>query len=113
MNRNNERKIIRVWTYLFITKIGDYISIIVLFREDKNINNLNNKKPINISLSLDNSHIYPSLIVMTSALENNDKDKHILIFYLLVSNDFDDNNLEIFESLKLKYDVRINVFFFD
>ena len=79
----------------------------ILFREDKNINNLNNRNPINISLSLDNSHIYPSLIVMTSALENNDKDKHILIFYLLLSYDFDDNNLEIFESLKLKYDVRI------
>ena len=82
-----------------------------MFREDKNINNLNNRKPINISLSLDNSHIYPSLIVMVSALENNDKDKHILIFYLLVSNDFDDNNLEIFESLKLKYDVRINYYY--
>ena len=48
---------------------------------------------------------------MTSALENNDKDKHILIFYLLLSNDFDDNNLEIFESLKLKYDVRINYYY--
>ena len=62
-----------------------------LFKEDKNIYNLNNKKPINISLSLDNSHIYPSLVVMTSALENNDKDNHILIFYLLLSNKFDDN----------------------
>lgn len=82
-----------------------------LFKEDKNIYNLNNKKPINISLSLDNSHIYPSLVVMTSALENNDKDNHILIFYLLLSNKFDDNNLEIFESLKSKYDVRINYYY--
>jgi len=82
-----------------------------LYIEDKKINNLNNRKPINISLSLDNSHIYPSLIVMTSALENNDKDKNILIFYLLLSYDFDDNNLEIFESLKLKYDVRINYYY--
>ena len=82
-----------------------------LYKEDLNINNLNNKKPINISLSLDNSHVYPSLIVMTSALENNDKDNHLLIFYLLLSNNFDDNNLEIFESLKSKYDVRINYYY--
>ena len=67
--------------------------------------------PINISLSLDNSHIYPSLVVMVSALENNDKDKHILIFYLLLSNKFNDKNLEIFESLKLTYDVRINYYY--
>lgn len=82
-----------------------------LYKEDSKINNLNNKMPINISLSLDNSHIYPSLIVMVSALENNDKDNHILIFYLLLSNKFDDKNLEIFESLKLTYDVRINYYY--
>ena len=48
---------------------------------------------------------------MTSALENNDKDNHLLIFYLLLSNNFDDNKLEIFESLKSKYDVRINYYY--
>ena len=82
-----------------------------LYKEDINIYNLNNKKPINISLSLDNSHIYPSLVVMTSALENNDKNNHILIFYLLLSNNFEDKNIEIFESLKLSYDVIINYYY--
>jgi hypothetical protein len=81
-----------------------------LYKEDRNIYNLNNKNPINISLSIDNSHVYPSLIVMTSCLENNDKKSHIIIFFLLLSNDFNDKNLEIFESLKLTYDVRINYF---
>ena len=48
---------------------------------------------------------------MTSALENNDKENHILIFYLLVSDKFNDKNIEIFESLKLNYDVRINYYY--
>ena len=78
-----------------------------LYKEDKNINNLNNKHPINISLSIDDSYIYPSLVVMTMCLENNDKNNHIIIFYLLLPNNFNDKNLEIFESLKLSYDVRI------
>lgn len=82
-----------------------------LYKEDKNINNLNNKYPINISLSIDNSYIYPCLIVMTMCLENNDKNNHIIIFYLLLANDFNDTNLEIFESLKLSYDVRINYYY--
>lgn len=82
-----------------------------LYIEDKSITNLNNKSPINISLSIDNTYIYPSLVVMTMCLENNDKNNHIIIFYLLLSNDFDDKNLEIFESLKLSYDVRINYYY--
>lgn len=82
-----------------------------LYKEDKNINNLNNKYPINISLSIDDSYMYPSLVVMTMCLENNDKNKHIIIFYLLLPNNFNDKNLEIFESLKLSYDVRINYYY--
>ena len=83
----------------------------LIYKEDDNISNLNDKLPINISLSIDNSIVYPSLIVMTSALYNNDKKNHILIFYLLLSIDFNDNNIEIFESLKTKYDVRINYYY--
>jgi lipopolysaccharide biosynthesis glycosyltransferase len=48
---------------------------------------------------------------MTSCLENNDKKNHIIIFYLLLSDNFNDKNLEIFESLKLSYDVRINYYY--
>jgi hypothetical protein len=81
-----------------------------LYKEDKNIYNLNNKYPINISLSIDDSYMYPSLVVMTMCLENNDKNNHIIIFYLLLPYNFNDKNLEIFESLKLSYDVRINYY---
>ena len=82
-----------------------------LYKEDKDIYNLNNKYPINISLSIDESYMYPSLVVMTMCLENNDKNNHIIIFYLLLPYNFKDKNLEIFESLKLSYDVRINYYY--
>lgn len=56
-------------------------------------------------------YIYPSLVVMTMCLENNDKKNHIIIFYLLLPNDFNDKDLEIFESLKLSYDAGINYYY--
>lgn len=82
-----------------------------LYIEDKNYNNYTNKKPINISLSSDNFHVYPTLIVMISILENNDKENHIIFFYLLLSDNFNDSNISIFESLKIKYEVIINYFY--
>ena len=80
------------------------------FMEKKDNHSIyNNKQMINISLSLDNSLVYQTLVVMTSALENNDKDKHILCFYLLLSYDFNTQNIQIFESLKLKYQLLITL----
>ena len=71
----------------------------------------NDKVFINISFSLNNNIIYQTLVVMTSILENNDSKKHYLIFYLLLSNDFDDKNIEIIESLKLKYQLTIKYYY--
>ena len=70
-----------------------------------------NKTEIHISMSLDNNGIYPTLVSMTSALENNDNTKNILVYYLLLSYDFNVTNLEIFESLKYHYDFKIKYFF--
>ena len=39
-------------------------------------------------MAIDNSHIYPSLISIVSALENNNREKNILVYYLLLSFDF-------------------------
>ena len=78
-----------------------------LYIEDKNKTNFANRQSIEISLSTDNSNIYPTLIVMTSILENN-KPNHIIIFFLLLSIDFKRKNLFIFESLKKNYEVIIN-----
>ena len=70
--------------------------------------NKNNKKGIHIAMALDNSAIYSTLVSMTSALENNNKDKNILIYHLLLSNDFDMNKLSYFESLKKDYEFILN-----
>jgi len=82
-----------------------------VYIEDKKDLTYSNKKPINISLSSDNSHIFPTLIVMISILENNNKSNHIIIFFLLLSNDFNNSNVLIFESLKKKYEVIINYYY--
>ena len=70
--------------------------------------NLHNKNLINICMALDNNIIYPTLVSMTSALENNKN--NILAYNLLLSDDFNKENIQIFESLKIKYSVIINYY---
>ena len=77
-------------------------------QEEINDIDINNKKGIHIAMALDNSAIYSTLVSMTSALENNNKDKNILIYHLLLSNDFDMNKLSYFESLKKDYEFILN-----
>ena len=81
-----------------------------LYKEDKNKTMQTNKKEIHISMSLDNNAIYQTLVSITSALENNDKDKNILVYYLLLSYDFNISNIEVFESLKKNYQFKINYY---
>ena len=103
-----------------INKKNDYNNKLLLknIKEkiNSNKNNINqsltiNKTEILISMSLDNNAIYPTLVSMTSALENNDNNKNILVYYFLLSHDFNVKNLEIFESLKYHYDFKIKYFF--
>ena len=51
-------------------------------------NNNKTKKEIHIAMALDNdnSAVYSTLVSMTSALENNDKNKNILIYHLLLES---------------------------
>ena len=79
-----------------------------LYKEDKFDNIKKNK--IHVSYSLDNQIIYPTLVSMLSGLENNNNSKNILIYHLLFSHDFDTSNIEIFESLKENYEVKINYY---
>ena len=72
--------------------------------------NLNHKNLIHICMALDNNQIYSTLISIISALENNNKEKNFLIYYLLLSYDFNTKNIEIFENLKNKYPVKFNYF---
>ena len=69
-----------------------------------------NKTQIHICMSLDNNLIYPTLVSMTSALENCDKSKNILVYYILLSYNFNISNLDIIESLRDKYPVKINYY---
>jgi lipopolysaccharide biosynthesis glycosyltransferase len=80
-----------------------------LYKEDNKMI-LNNKNFINICMALDNNIIYPTLVSMTSALENNNNKKNLLVYYLLLSEDFKKENIEKFESLKKNYPVIINYY---
>ena len=79
-----------------------------LFKEDKET--VKNKQKIHISMSLDNNLVYPTLVSMTSACANNNENQNILVYYLLLSHDFNKANIEIFESLKLNYSVEIHYY---
>ena len=61
-------------------------------------------------MALDNNIIYPTLVSMTSALENNNNKNNILAYNLLLSHDFNKENIQIYESLKKNYSVIINYY---
>ena len=61
-------------------------------------------------MSIDNNGLFPSLISMTSALENNNKTNNILVYHLLLSYNFDKDLIKTFETLKNKYEVKINYY---
>ena len=77
-----------------------------LFKKD----NIKKKNEIHISMSLDNNGLYPSLVSIVSALENNNKIKNILIYHLLLSYNFNKDLIKTFESLKNKYEVKFNYY---
>ena len=79
-----------------------------LYKEDKR--DIKDKQKIRISMSLDNNLVYPTLVSMTSACANNDERQNILVYYLLLSHNFNKDNIEIFESLKLNYTIKINYY---
>ena len=55
-----------------------------LFKEDKNNSKDTNKFKIHIVMSIDNNGIYISLVSMTSALENNNKEKNIFLELIII-----------------------------
>ena len=69
-----------------------------------------NKNQIHITYSLDNKISYPTLVSMISGLENNNQKSNIIIFHLLLSYNFNKSNIDIFESLKNNYEVKINYY---
>ena len=117
--RTQKRNLYNITIIIILIIICSFQFIIIIyllfFSNKNNINqeeindiDINNKKGIHIAMALDNSAIYSTLVSMTSALENNNKDKNILIYHLLLSNDFDMNKLSYFESLKKDYEFILN-----
>ena len=99
------------FTLVFIILFLASFTIILIFHfKNKNIIYKINKllKQIHISYSLDNNLIYPTLVSMLSGLENNYN--NYIIYHLLLSHDFNTSKIEIFESLKLNYMVKINYY---
>ena len=68
------------------------------------------KNIIHISYSLDNKLTYPTLVSMLSGLENNNFDANIIVYHLLFSSDYNISKINIFESLKENYEVKINYY---
>ena len=81
-----------------------------LYKEDENNSKETNKNKISIVMTSDDYVLYPTLVSMASALENNNKKENILIYHLLLSHDFNMEYIEYFESLKENYDFRINYY---
>ena len=77
--------------------------------KDDIITNIN-KNQIHVSYSLDNQLIYPTLVSMLSGLDNNNNATNILIYHLLLSYNFNKSKIDIFESLKDNYEVKINYY---
>ena len=81
-----------------------------LYKEDNNTNIETNKTAIHIAMAFDIRIIYPTLVSVTSALENNDKNKNILVYHFLLPHNFIMEKIEVIESLKEKYDFRANYY---
>ena len=80
-----------------------------LYKKDKK-RKFNNKTLLYICMALDDNVVFPTLTSMTSALENNNNEKNILVYNLLLSHDFNKENIKIYESLKRNYPVIINYY---
>ena len=79
-----------------------------LYKNDEFINITKNL--IHISYSLDNKETFPTLVSMTSGLENNNFKENLIVYHLLFSFDYNTSNIDIFESLKENYEVKINYY---
>ena len=69
-----------------------------------------NKHQIHIAMAIDNQYIYPTLVSMASALYNNNNNENILVYHLLCSNEFNEENLNIFNSLKTTFNFSLNYY---
>ena len=77
-----------------------------------NLTKMDNYK-IHICLNLNNKYIYPALISMESALKSLNKDKYNLVYHILCSGDFTNENLNKIKSLLDRYPLNLEIIFYD
>ena len=121
----NETKVINLYTPSFENKslnnsiskkknetpiIKNKIKRLFLIKSD-DWEHITNKNLIHIAMCIDMNFNFPTLVSMISALENNNNLKNIIIYHLLFSSEVDNSTIQIFESLKEKYETKINYYF--
>ena len=100
--RNNITDNILLNTLKEITIIKHlFVKNILSFKKSKNV--------IHITVSLNNNENYKYILLvsMYSLLSNCDKRKSFIIYHILCTPDFKEDNIEIFKSLIIKYYYRI------
>ena len=76
-------------------------------------NKINGKSFIHIALSIDNSYIYPALVSMTSIMENCNKNKTIVSFYILFEGKVNETNLYKLESIVTNYKENVELYLYN
>ena len=66
-------------------------------------NKINGKSFIHIALSINQNRLYPALVSMTSIMENCNKNKIIVCFYILFEGNINESNLIKLESIVTNY----------
>ena len=84
-----------------------FVKNILLFKKFKNIIH------ITVSLNNDKNYKYILLVSMYSLLSNCDKRKSFIIYHILCTPDFKEENIEIFKSLMIKYYYEVEMIFYN
>ena len=106
---NIENNSINSKNVISINYLNEIYSPKIVYNAQYNNYENSTKNLIHISYSLDNKLVYPTFVSMLSGLENCNKD-NLIVYHLLLSHSFNTTDIEIFESLKEKYEVKINYY---
>ena len=68
----------------------------------------NTKSPIHICLTFNEYFLYLAIVLLTSLLENNNHVKNLVVLHLLLKENFDKTKIDFLETLRKKYEVKIN-----
>ena len=85
-----------------------------IFKDSSNSNNLNkiNKKSIPIAYATDNGYVYPTLVSMTSLLENV-KNETFYEIYILINPELTEENKQLLKTIEIKYENNCEIIFID